>query len=77
MLVNDRKEYNNSYVGISPQFQPIGMPVKSPKGLVDGACIKQTLQYPIEGKPDSNFYSIKLDTHYLRKQCWGVFSPLF
>jgi hypothetical protein len=62
-MVNDRKEYNNSYVGISPQFQPLRMQIKQSYWVIDSVCIKQTLLYQIERRPDSGFDSTKLDTH--------------
>jgi len=52
-LVNDRKEYNNSYVGISPQFQPLRIQIKQSYWVIDSVCIKQTLPYQIERKMDS------------------------
>jgi hypothetical protein len=63
MLVNDRKEYNNSYVGMSPQFQPLRMQIKQSYRVIDSVCIKETLLYQVERKTDSGFDSTKSDTH--------------
>jgi len=73
-LVNDRKEYNNRYVGISPQSQPLRIQIKQSYWVIDSVCIKQTLPYQIERRTDSNFYSEKLDTHYSYANRRGAFS---
>ena len=61
MLVNDRKEIRN--VGISPQFQPLRVQIKS---SVMAAAVSVSSNLSISGREEAQFNSSSdtVDRHY-------------
>jgi len=62
MLVNDRKEIR--YLGMSPQFQALRIPIKQLYRVISSVCIVKPFHICSRGSRILSLFLTNLDTHY-------------